>query len=377
MGEMIHAIIYPYDVQSAPLVRHKDLLDGIDIVSVVSPYSFGLCGRDAGEADKGGNTGIVVEEEFSKALTFCDTVIFTETEMEFEFEKLVYPKIQEAVRNDKNIILLRNVDKKTYDDLDELCNTYNVKFRYCHTKVWIKEELEPKDLRAHVIHNIDTPVVFVLGDGERTCKFETQLVLRKFFKDQGYKVSQIGSRAYCELLGFHSIPTFMFEPRYEMEKIYLFNQFIKKIELTEKPDVILIGIPGAIMSLNGSNATNCGITAYEISNAVSSDVALFCMYYSNWSTEYYKELQQVVKHKLGFDVQNFVLSNTKLDWMGINEGKNKLKFFTINNSKVESQSKELNANEIPAYNIYDKEDAEELCGNVLDKLASYAEIEYF
>ena len=216
-----------------------------------------------------------------------------------------------------------------------------------------------------------------MGDGERTCKFETQLVLRKFFKDQGYKVSQIGSRAYCELLGFHSIPTFMFEPRYEMEKIYLFNQFIKKIELTEKPDVILIGIPGAIMSLNGSNATNCGITAYEISNAVSSDVALFCMYYSNWSTEYYKELQQVVKHKLGFDVQNFVLSNTKLDWMGINEGKNKLKFFTINNSKVESQSKELNANEIPAYNIYDKEDAEELCGNVLDKLASYAEIEYF
>lgn len=375
--EILRAIVYPYDVQFAPVLRHKALLENIEIVGVVSPFGSGLCGKDAGAADKGGEIGIVVEENFDKALEACDAVIFSETEMEYSFPGMIYPKIVKAAESGKDIILGIKVSKDIHDDIKSMCESCNVGFAYPHTKAWVRKELEPDNLKAHVIHNIDVPVVFVLGDGERTRKFETQLVLREFFMNKGYKVSQVGSREYCELLGFHSIPTYMYEPRLEMEKIYLFNKFVKNIELDERPDVIIIGVPGGIMSLNNNNTTYCGITAYEISNAVSPDTAVFCMYDLSWNEEYYDDFKQVIKHKFGFDVQSFVLSNFKIDWAGMNEGKNKLHFFHLNNDKIEAQKKELKSQLISIYNISNQEDAAELGNDVLNKLVSFAEVECF
>ena len=375
--DILRAIVYPYDMQFAPVLRYKDLMNSIEIVGLVSPFCSGLCGKDAGAADNGNELGIIVEEDFNRALTLCDTVIFAETEMEYDFYKIIYPEIVKAVKAGKNIILLIGVSKEVHDDIKGMCEANNVGFDYRHTKAWVSCRLKPDSINAHIIHDIEVPVIFVLGDGERTRKFETQLALRKYFIDRGYKVSQIGSRGYCELMDFHSMPTFIFEPRLEMEKIYLFNNYIKNIELTEKPDVIIVGVPGGIMSINNNNAAYCGITAYELSNAVSPDTAVFCMYYAGWEKDYYDDLKLIVKHRLGFDVQDFVLSNVKIDWLGMNEDMNKLKFIYLGNDKIELQKKELKSQSVPIYNIVNKEDADELCSDVLNMLAGFGEIDCF
>ncbi len=101
------------------------------------------------------------------------------------------------------------------------------------------------------IQEIKTPVIFVMGVGENAHKFEIQLSVRENLFNMGYKVSQVGSRNYCEMFNFHSFPEFMYSNMYsETEKIKLFNNFIKNIENQENPDVIIIGIPGTIMRIN-------------------------------------------------------------------------------------------------------------------------------
>ncbi len=369
--------VYPYDSAFTPIVRHKTLLGELEIAHLVSPFSFGYCGKDAGAADRGPDTGLIVEEDFSECIKDSDYVLFVPTEVKYDYEQMIVPKLEEAINAGKNIIMSIKLAKERCDEISRKCEEKNTLFYYLRLKDWESIKLDPPELSSHRLNRIDTPVVFVMGDGERTGKFETQLALREFFLKEGYKVSQIGSRDYCELLGFRSAPGFLFEPRLEMEKIFLFNEYVKNIELYEKPDVIIIGIPGSIMALNKSNSTYCGITAFEISNAISPDATVFCMYDISWDIKYYEELKQVMKHKFGFEPDAFVMSNTRIDWMGMAEKRNRMYIFTLAEEKVNAHRNMLQMHGIEAVNILDATDARKMCETVEDKLASYADVDSF
>lgn len=64
------------------------------------------------------------------------------------------------------------------------------------------------------------PVVFIAGITPYTEKFHVQLALRKHLLDDGYKVSQIGSKAFCNLFGFHAYPAFMNESMDNTKKYF-------------------------------------------------------------------------------------------------------------------------------------------------------------
>lgn len=53
------------------------------------------------------------------------------------------------------------------------------------------------------------------------------------------------------MLGFYSFPSFMYDSNIsEVNKVLMFNRFVRKIEKVEAPDIIIIGIPGGIMPYN-------------------------------------------------------------------------------------------------------------------------------
>ena len=62
----------------------------------------------------------------------------------------------------------------------------------------------------NVLYKFDTPIVAVAGTGSFTQKFDLQLYLRKELLNLGYKVSQVGTRPYCEMFDFQSMPKWMF-----------------------------------------------------------------------------------------------------------------------------------------------------------------------
>jgi peptide maturation system protein, TIGR04066 family len=367
-------IVYPYDIEFAPVLRHKDLLHEFDIVGVVSPNGWGFTGKDASCADKGGDLDLSVTDRFDDLLKVCDAVIFAETNLVLDFEKLVYPKICKAAEAGKSILITMKLTEEDIDKISKLCIDYRVDFKYYnsfqdmnkHKKLYIKRE---------ELLEITTPVISVLGNSERTNKFEIQLALRENIQKMGYKVSQIGSRSYCELLGFHSFPQFIFEHSLpESYKITLFNHYIKKIEEEEKPDMIILGIPGGIMPFSNSFTSRYGITAYEVCQAVSSDTTVMSVLYEDYKSEYFKMLSDLAKYRFGTNINCFNFSNINFDRFR-SEHSEFLIYTTIDTHLIERKKGNLNIPGIPIYNVFNPGDSYKMACSLVDKLAYYGEVE--
>lgn len=210
---------------------------------------------------------------------------------------------------------------------------------------------------------IDVPVVFVAGITHYTEKFHVQLALRKRLLDYGYKVSQIGSKQYSGLFGFHSFPSFMVEPMDNTERILLFRKYVKYIEQKEQPDIVVIGIPGGIMAVNKKHHFDYGMTAYMISQAVEPDYVIMSMLYGkNYTEDQLEEINQTCRYKFNFEINSFHLSNALLDPASL---KNEQLIFIKMGSK-----KYLNRIE-GLYDFLNPTDMDKAFADMITKLSSY------
>lgn len=225
------------------------------------------------------------------------------------------------------------------------------------------------------IIKISTPIIFVLGVAQKTQKFEIQLALREKFINEGYKVSQIGSRRYSEFLGFHSFPDFMYNHSIgEINKIVLFNRLIAQIEMEEKPDVIIIGIPGGVMKLNNIMTNKFGVFSYEISQAVTPDVAIFSTFYEDYTPEYFMRINNSIKYKLGYEVDCFNLANVQFDWDNAHEVQRPV-YLTLSSKFIDEKIESFKQGDVPLFNVLNESDTENMFRFIVDKLSDYSHIE--
>lgn len=189
-------------------------------------------------------------------------------------------------------------------------------------------------------------------------------------QEEGYKVSQIGTKEYCELFGFHAIPEFMYANQLsEADKIVWFNRICKSIELQEKPDIFIIGVPGATMVFNETITNNFGITAFEIANAVRPDTAIMCVPYEGYDSGFLKMIQTSSKYKLDMQVDCFNMANKHFDAARSKEEK-KLSFITTGADLVDKRIEDLKRDtEIPIYNSLNVTSALEMYSYIVNKLS--------
>ena len=112
-------------------------------------------------------------------------------------------------------------------------------------------------------------------------------------------------------------------------KIILYNHFIKKIEEEEKPEVIIIGIPGEIMPISKVQPGHFGIHAFQILNAVNPDFLIMSLYGNEISGKYVKELKQIMKYKFVANIDCFYLGNYAQDVFTVNRSR-PIEYFLIN-----------------------------------------------
>ncbi|MBR5799693.1 MAG: TIGR04066 family peptide maturation system protein [Lachnospiraceae bacterium] len=164
------------------------------------------------------------------------------------------------------------------------------------------ESLEKRD--------ISVPIIAILGTGYNVSKFDIQLYLGTNFIKKGYRVSQIASKKAGELFGFHSTPDFMFNNKYSnQEKIFKYNEYVRLISKTEKPDVIIIGVPEPILPLNKKHPFNMGIIAYEVMNAVDVDYTILALMHGVYSDEFKDEMNNFFKYRYNTEIDDFYISN--------------------------------------------------------------------
>lgn len=235
------------------------------------------------------------------------------------------------------------------------------------------EEIEKIDVEnIHAIlekQSVSVPIIFVMGITPYTEKFHVQIALRKAFANNGYKVSQIGSKSYSGLFGFHSYPSFMNEPMDNTERIMLFRKYVKYIEQQEQPDLIVIGVPGGIMAVNKKHYFDFGMTAYMVSQAIEPDYVIMSMLYSkSYTIEQLEEINQTCKYKFNFEIQSFHLSNTLLDPTSLKS--ERLTFIKIGNKKYTEKVDRL-------YDFLNQEDMNKAFDAMITKLSSYNVNQFF
>jgi peptide maturation system protein (TIGR04066 family) len=372
MYEKKKVLVFPYDSEFSPVLRHHEMMPEYTVAGVVSPPGWGINGKDAAVADGGDLLNITVNSDFESLLPICDCVLFSESEKQLDFEKSILPRVLKAAEHGKEILYLKELDEDKKKRLKSVCKKYNVVFK---SNEDFKDTFSVDGAYGLKLHKINTPVIFVTGSYEKTQKFEIQLSLREAFSSLGYNISQIGSKNYCELIGFHSFPEFMFSCELNEErKIYAFNNYLKEIEIEENPDVIIIGIPGGIMRLNDSFTGKFGIIAYEVSQAVTPDVSVFSTFYEDFSSEYFEKLGMSVKYKLGFEVSCYNLSNVKFDWDAAKDSE-KESYLLLDGGFIQKRKAKFNMLKTPVFNILNDNDRGNMASYLIDTLSYFGDVE--
>lgn len=355
------AILYPYDREAAPLLRSLNFNDTYQLVGVVSMPGWGYDAKDAAVADGGPTIGINVESSFEESLESCDSVIFILPEHIYNFENDILTKITLAKSSGKEIVCLFEINQIPYfiqKDFDT-CIFYN------GTDFTLSNQMEE-------LYGINTPVVTVLGLSTDVDKFYTEIILQNQLIQKGYRVSTIGSRPYGDLLGMHSYPRFMFDSGLsEREKIYGFNEYVKSIEESESPDIIVLGIPGGIIPYGRFIDNYFGITAFEVMQAVVSDVCVFNMYFDDYSPEYLNKMNDIMKYRFGMEIDIFNIINKRVDKMAMSSHPRAIETFRVNSKKVEDRVSKLSINSQKAVTALVDPDSK--IGDMIVDLLSVAE----
>ncbi|AGF55623.1 peptide maturation system protein (TIGR04066 family) [Clostridium saccharoperbutylacetonicum] len=364
-------MIYPFDIESMPLVRHEKLLSKYSIKVLVSPNGWGMTNKDAGIIDNSNETNITISENFEKEITNVDTVLFVESNIKLDFETVIYPKVLLAIEQNKNIICSIKLEEKIKNEIMHKCMEKHIRFEYLMSNE--KNDMQSKD-EQKALFEINSPVVFVCGNDERTDKFEIQLLLREYLLKDGYIFSQIGTKNYSNLLDFHVFPQFMYENSLsETDKIIRFNHYVKYIELTENPDLIVIGVPFGIMPFDNEFNNNFGIMLYEISNALKPDYVIISNTYREYLKEDFKDMCNLVKYKFGFDIDCFNISNTRIDWNSSKQASRKA-YTKIPSTFIDEKISQFKENDIPVVNILNEDNSLFLYEHLINSLSENEKI---
>lgn len=118
-------------------------------------------------------------------MDLCDTVMFIDSYFPIDFKNIMFSKIKMAIRSKKNIVCLLELESEIIKELEYICNYEGVNFNYHGGSQNLLDGMI--SIENESIEEINTPVIFVVGMGERTNKFEIQLALREKIQKLGYK----------------------------------------------------------------------------------------------------------------------------------------------------------------------------------------------
>ena len=338
-------MIFPYDLSLFHMINYKDNMEKYEITDVVSFRSWGLCGKDAG-ANLGLRTGMLVSDNFIQSMENVDAVMLADSNISVD-SKVMTEYIEKASQAGKEIVDIRKV----------AWQVSNKEFITDGQNNGLLQLKEPT-----------VPIVFVLGTGENTGKFDIQLYVRKMFLNEGYTVSQIGSKNYCELFGFHSFPEFMSAP-YTAQQIILFNHYLNRIINKENPDVVIVGVPGGVLPLSDKLLDDFGLLNFLISNAVTPDYVILNTGYVSYNREYILSMVDGIRQKFGYEVDSVFLSNYMINWEAT-DSLDRLCYITLPVDIVNETAKNCNC-----YTIFNQESMEKFSKKMLTTLMQYSDFE--
>jgi len=308
-------LVYPFDQQFLPIIETKKYPPNLEITFCVSPKGWGFAGKDIGYVAYAEHRGIQVVDDFEAALAEVDVVIFSTYQKYIDREKSVLPRIQKAIANRKNIYCCLPLSGSEYGKFSEESAKYGANFVYFGNECLDVSLPIDHILRQKRLQPIATPVVAIASLTEFSGKFSLQLKFAQYMREQGYKVSLITSKSYSAFVQEHPVPSFLFSNSFsELDKIFMFNGYVKYIQDTENPDLIVISIPGGLLPVNSADSSWFGITAYEITRAVTPDASFLVSYFENFELSHIDEIVTMFNHRFSLNVNAVIFNNIMIEF---------------------------------------------------------------
>lgn len=335
---MNKCLLYPYDISLLHMVLH-DFAD-VSVTEIVSPNGWGYVGEDAGHKI-GRETGIVVKDKQDICWKQIDKLLLMPSILPLD-EKEFQSVVESAKRYDVEVVDMRVAKEHILSE-------------------------GKRDIQEGELKKIDLPIVLVIGTGERTNKFDIQLAIRKCFVQNGYRVSQIGTKGYCEYLGFHSFPRFMYSEQSITERIIKFNHYVYEIAKAEASDVIVIGVPGGLAPYNEKYLNDFGYLNFMVANAVTPDYVVLATACVDYNDEYIHSLTNSLLYKYEYDVDAVFMGNSYINW-DVTESLDKLTHMTLQAEYIKQEAEKANV-----YSVYEKSHVEQFTRHLIGTLSGYSE----
>ncbi len=315
---MSNIALFPIQKSNAAFARHGKELQKHNVLPVLAPAHITMAGMDLSEIDGGSNTGIALRSDLITVLDECDILYLDYSNFVFRDEDY-YRYIELAKKKGIHVYYSREI-------ADRL--KINTKQQYDE-----KTEKTEADNSIKDLIKIEAPIISVFTMGNENDQGNVELEIRKYFIGKGYKVSQIGINEYSRLLGFHVAPSFLFANNIDGKtKRLLFNRYVRKIIKEEKPDLLIIGVPEAIMKFNEKILAGMGDVPCIVQDAVDSDIGVICTCYEPYTEDYFRELSLFSRYRLNCEARYFNISNSMIINDPDNEGR--LEHLNLDNSFV-------------------------------------------
>ncbi|MEA4922666.1 MAG: TIGR04066 family peptide maturation system protein [Eubacteriaceae bacterium] len=360
-------MIYPYDSNMTDVLRSNRFCDKYKEIYLCTMKGWGLVGNNPGIADGGTLINeMEVEDSFENCLKKVDTVVFVESDKELLKGKYVYPQMYTAASARKNIIdLLEN--NEIQEEIERYCIECEVNyspFRRHDLNIEMNDHVKKEGLIE-----CNVPIVVVAGETVNSKKFAVEYGIKEELENQGYNPILVGSKAYCEFLGDLSFPDFMLRHNInDIEQVLMFNRFINKIG--KDADVIIIGIPGGIISCTDYLYGDFGILAYKVFQSINVDFFVFNVLYEEYYPSFFNEMQMFINKRFSTNVDVFNICNKHIDWEKVETAKpRQIPFLSLTTESIESEIKLMNrGNNTPIVSSGNISDMKEIVELLVKKL---------
>ena len=348
-------MVYPASRYVSVLARYPEEVPECEEIRFVTPEGWGADGEDFSSLDGGLPTGVALSTDFESGLEQADAVLFADGPIPLP-EKYLLGKIARVLDAKKQVVL-----EKIPEELADKLPLDRVEILQENDPVSVtKPQMQDPEIRT-----IPVPVVFILGTGPHTNKLEVQTALGKYFREQGYSVSQVASRNLGNFLSYHTVPESLFsQAATTKDRIILLNRYFHKIYLRDKPEVMIIGLPGGIMPVNPIRFDELGEKAYLISQAITPDAAVLCTYAFEFNQEYVEEMQAICQYRLGTAVKHLVVSGTG---MGLSSETSQTEYSMVPGSLIQEKYS-FSFSGVSCHYALDPQDLERLGESVLQEL---------
>ncbi len=309
---MNNVAIFPYNEFVLPVARHLSTSKNFCLKEIITSKGSGVVGKDASFACNHPPIGIIVSDQLDEISSEWDTLLVSVSIVEemqlFEESLKLFERclaggkqiIFADARNTHPPLFLKDL-MSSYPGLTHFISpVYNAHFNSLEYNI---EYLVPS-----------VPILLVGGLVKDSDSLEIVLSLQEQFKNSGYSVSCFANSDLGLFLRLHSLQHILEDKsKKESEKIIAINQLVRSVIRTERPDLLIIESPDAVLKYDDVTPNGFGILTHMVIQALEPSLFVCSMPVDLCATDLIDRFSRGFMSQYGFPILAAHMSNLLID----------------------------------------------------------------